>query len=262
MSVRKTHLLFDSNIGQTKPESIVNTDTICPFCCREQLEDVIAGDGPILLIKNKYPVLVDAFQTVIIETDECNAELSTYPKEHLYKVIAFGIRKWQEMIQSGEFASVIFYKNHGPNSGGTIRHPHMQIVGLRDIDYTENIGDESFHGIMVHQNKGVQLNLSTKPKNGFFEFNIKIDDLAQLNQMADYIQTVAHYLLNHFHKGCKSYNLFFYQLRGQILAKVVPRFVTSPLFIGYSIPQVSNRAEEVVKEIQRIYFKEVTSHQK
>ncbi len=150
---------------------------------------------------------------------------------------------------------MIFYKNHGPNSGGTIRHPHMQIVGLKDIDYTENIGDESFHGIMVHQNKGVQLNLSTKPKNGFFEFNIKINNLTQLHQMADYIQTVAHYLLNHFHKGCKSYNLFFYQLKGQIFAKVVPRFVTSPLFIGYAIPQVSNRAEEVVKEMQRIYFK-------
>lgn len=255
MSVRKTHLLFDSNIGQTKPESIVNTDAICPFCCREQLEDVIDSDGPILLIKNKYPVLVDAFQTVIIETDECKAELSTYPKEHLYKVIAFGIKKWQEMITSGEFASVIFYKNHGPNSGGTIRHPHMQIVGLKDINYNENIGDESFQGIIIHQNNGVELNLATKPKNGFFEFNVKINDLKQLNQMADYIQIMTHYLLNHFHKGCKSYNLFFYQLRGQILVKVVPRFVTSPLFIGYSIPQVSNRAEEVVQEIQEIYFK-------
>jgi hypothetical protein len=72
--------------------------------------------------------------------------------------------------------------------------------------------------------------------------------------MADYIQIVAHYLLNNFYKGCKSYNLFFYQLEGRILVKVVPRFVTSPLFIGYSIPQVSNRAEEVVKEIQELYF--------
>ncbi len=254
MSVRKTHLLFDSNIGQTKPESIVNTSAICPFCCREQLEDIIASDGSILLIKNKYPVLVDAFQTVIIETDECNAELSTYPKEHLYKLIAFGMEKWQEMLHSGEFASVIFYKNHGPNSGGTIRHPHMQIVGLKDIDYAENIGDESFYGILIHENAGVQLNLATKPKNGFFEFNIRIDDLQQLNQMADYIQIIAHYLLNHFHKACKSYNLFFYQLQGRILAKVVPRFVTSPLFIGYSIPQISNRAQEVVEEIQKIYF--------
>jgi galactose-1-phosphate uridylyltransferase len=255
MSASKTHLTFDSNIGQTKPESIVNTHAICPFCCREELQDVIASEGAILLIKNKYPVLVDAFQTVIIETDECNGELSTYTKEHLYKVIAFGITKWQEMIQSGEFTSVIFYKNHGPCSGGTIRHPHMQIVGLKNIDYTHNIGEESFHGIIIHQQSGVELNLAIKPKNGFFEFNVRIKDLKNINQMADYIQIIAYYLLNQFHKACKSYNLFFYQLDGQILAKIVPRFITSPLFIGYSIPQVSNRAEEVVQEIQELYFK-------
>lgn len=257
MSTSKTHLTFDSNIGQTKPESIVNTSAICPFCCREQLKDIIASDGVILLIKNKYPVLVDAFQTVIIETDECDGELSTYPKEHLYKVIAFGIKKWQEMIDSQEFSSVIFYKNHGPFSGGTIRHPHMQIVGLKNIDYTNNIIDESFQGIVIDKKNGVELNLATKPKNGFFEFNVKIADLQYLNQMADYIQTIAHYLLNHFHKACKSYNIFFYQLNGKIFAKVIPRFVTSPLFIGYSIPQVSSRAEEVVKEIRDIYFGDV-----
>jgi len=256
MSVRKNYLIFDSNIGKIKPENIINTNARCPFCCREQLTGIIASDGPILLIKNKYPVLLDTFQTVLIETYECNAELSTYSKEHLYKVIGFGIKKWQEMIHSGEFASVIFYKNYGPYSGGTIRHPHMQIVGLKDVDYTKNISAESFQGFVIHHSNGVELNLAKKPKNGFFEFNVRLDNLASIHQMADYIQIIIHYLLHHFHKRCKSYNLFFYQIKGQILAKVVPRFITSPLFIGYSLPQVSNRAREVVKEIQSIYFPE------
>jgi len=256
MSVRKNYLIFDSNIGKNKPETIVHTDVVCPFCCREQLTDIIASDGPLLLIKNKYPVLIDTFQTVLIETYECNAELSTYSKEHLYKVIEFGVKKWQEMIQSGEFTSVIFYKNHGPYSGGTIRHPHMQIVGLKDVDYTNNISMSSFQGIVIHEQHGVELNLAAEPKNGFFEFNISLGHLQFLHQMADYIQIVVHYVLHHFHKSCKSYNLFFYQLEGRILVKIVPRFITSPLFIGYSLPQVSSRAGEVVEEIQKIYFAE------
>ncbi len=254
MSVRKTYLIFDSNIGQKKPENIINTDAICPFCHREELTDIIASDGPILLIKNKYPVLVNTVQTVLIETYDCHSDLSLYTKEHLYKVIGFGMEKWQEMIHSGEFSSVLFYKNYGPYSGGTIRHPHMQIVGLKDIDYTSNIDIESLQGFIIHERLGVELNLSQEPKNGFFEFNVRLSSLENLNQMADYIQIVIHYLLNHFHKNCKSYNLFFYQLNNKISAKIVPRFVTSPLLIGYSIPQVSNRATEVVKEIQKIYF--------
>ena len=132
----------------------------------------------------------------------------------------------------------------------------MQIVGLKDIDYTHNISAESFQGFIIHKQNGAQLNLAEKPKNGFFEFNVRLDYLKSLNQMADYIQIVIHYLLHHFHKNCKSYNLFFYQIAGQIWAKVVPRFITSPLLIGYSLPQVSNRAREVVKDIQRIYFTE------
>ncbi|WP_429877890.1 DUF4931 domain-containing protein [Fictibacillus sp. NRS-1165] len=32
---------------------------------------------------------------------------------------------WKKSIQSGHYQFVIFFKNHGPYSGGTLRHPHM-----------------------------------------------------------------------------------------------------------------------------------------
>jgi len=254
MPIRKKYLIFDSHIGSNKPENIINKDAMCPFCCREQLADIIEREGSILLIKNKYPVLLNTLQTILIETDECSSELSTYPKEHLYKVIRFGITKWQEMIDSGEYASVIFYKNYGPCSGGTIRHPHMQIVGLYDVDYTENISVEHFEGEIIDKRDGIELNLAKQPNNGFFEFNIRLAHLQQIDQMADYIQIVTHYLLHHFHKGCNSYNLFFYQIEGEIMVKVIPRFIVSPLVVGYSIPYVFNRIREIVKEVQDIYF--------
>lgn len=252
--MRTTHLYFNSLIGSQKPENISNKNNACPFCDRSSLSDIIDQDGDIILLKNKYPVLEDSLQTVIIETADCDSELSLYSKQHLYQLIGFGIRHWLAMESDPAFASVIFYKNHGPYSGGTIRHPHMQIVGLHSIDYRPQIKPDYFLGVPIHSKAGVTLNLSTQPRIGFFEFNIIGDTLEQLTQTADYIQTAAHYILNHFHKHCKSYNLFFYHIDGKVVVKLTPRFVTSPLFIGYAIPQLPSRLCEVVDEVRNIYF--------
>ncbi|SDF52422.1 DUF4931 domain-containing protein [Sporolituus thermophilus] len=250
-----THLAFDTWLSRLKPENIINRETKCPFCDRSSLVGVLAEQGPILLIKNKYPVLQDAFQTVLIETDHCDAELSTYPQDHLYAVIRFGVENWLNMEKSGEFKSVLFFKNHGPLSGGTIRHPHMQIVGLKNIDYRRNISADQFEGLIVHRDGGVEFNISTKPRVGFFEFNVILHDFDRLDAMADAIQTAAHYILNGFHKNCTSYNLFFYHFAGRIWVKIVPRFVMSPIFVGYAIPQVSTHLEEVVQDIKNRYYR-------
>ncbi|MCE5286281.1 MAG: DUF4931 domain-containing protein [Pelosinus sp.] len=250
----KDQLVFDTNIGQTKPITILHNEG-CPFCNRQQLSGILAEDYPIIYLANKYPVLKDTMQTVIIETDDCNGELSLYPKDHLYKLLRFGMTKWHEMMDMKEFKSVLFYKNHGPYSGGTIRHPHMQIVGLKQVDYTENIRIDSFNGCVIDKVSGVELNIAEQPQIGLFEFNIKIKDMAELERMADYLQIMAHYLLNNFHKWCNSYNIFFYYLEEQTFVKIMPRFVTSPVFVGYGIPQVSSRIHEVRREIGEKYFK-------
>lgn len=250
----ETHLYFNSLIGSQKPESIINKQTACPFCDREALADVIDQDGDILLVRNKYPVLEDTFQTVLIETSDCDSELSIYSKDRLNRVVQFGIRHWLAMENDPSFTSVIFYKNHGPYSGGTIRHPHMQIVGLKNIDYHPHIKPTYFVGETIDEQHGVSLNLSTLPRIGFFEFNIIGDTLNQLEQTADYMQIVAHYMLNHFHRNCKSYNIFFYHIDGKAAIKLTPRFVTSPLFIGYAIPQLPSRLTSVVSEVRSLYF--------
>ena len=253
MTARHTHLVFDSQIGGTKPVTVVDVGHKCPFCNRDELTGVIAADGPLLLITNKYPVLQETFQTVLIETEDCAGELSLYPKDHLYRLIRFGTRNWLDMIAGGEFTSVLFFKNHGPNSGGTICHPHMQIVGLRHIDYTANIPPESLAGSVISANGGVTLSIADKPLIGFVELNVRLSDLGQIDRMADYLQICAHYLLNHFNRHCNSYNIFFYHIDGQITAKVMPRFVTSPIFVGYAIPQLSTRIPDIVADLRKIY---------
>jgi len=246
-------LEFNTYLGQQKPESIVNRDARCPFCDRKNLKEILAEKGPILLIKNKYPVLEDTLQTVLIETQGCQGDLSNYPKDHLYNVISFGVEKWLEMEKSKDFKSVLFFKNHGPKSGGTIFHPHMQIVGLKKVDYRDTLKMELFEGLVIAKKNQVELNISTKPRVGFFEFNIILDDLNNIEQMADFIQISVDYVLHHFNKNCESYNLFFYEFNNRIIAKIIPRFITSPIYIGYAIPQVSNRANEIIREFQKIY---------
>ncbi|WP_286229577.1 DUF4931 domain-containing protein [Neobacillus mesonae] len=249
------HLHFNTSIGAKKPESIRNKEAACPFCARDELTNIIDVDEPIILLKNKYPVLENAYQTVLIESDDCHGDLSTYPKEHLHKLFRFGIEHWLDLEASGIYRSVIFFKNHGPLSGGSIAHPHMQIVGLEDIDYKETAVPEMFEGIVIaEEENGPRFTLSTKPRVGFYEFNIEMTDACYQERFAEYLQIAVHYILNHFPFKANSYNVFFYHIYGNIYAKVVPRFVTTPLYIGYGLPQVPNNLEWMAEELSRIYF--------
>lgn len=250
----RTHLVFDTDIGRQKPENIVQREEACPFCDRRRLAGVLAEEGPVLWLENKYPVFPDAYQTVLVESYTCNEELSTYVPEHLHAVIGFGLRQWRELRRSGQFRSVLFFKNHGPSSGGSMRHPHMQIVGLHDLDYRERLTPEAFLGVPIYENQGVEVNLSTYPRVGFFEFNVRLREERLLAPFADSIQAVAHYILHHFHKHCTSYNLFFYECAGAVWAKLMPRFALSPVYVGYGIPQVSSQVEEVAQMVQKLYF--------
>nr|WP_092074101.1 DUF4931 domain-containing protein [Dendrosporobacter quercicolus]NSL47762.1 DUF4931 domain-containing protein [Dendrosporobacter quercicolus DSM 1736]SDM77484.1 Galactose-1-phosphate uridylyltransferase [Dendrosporobacter quercicolus] len=249
------HLKFNLNIGKQKPESIINTTATCPFCDRANLQGIIAEDGPILLVKNKYPVLEGTDQTVLIETEECHSELSLYAREHLHQLFRFGIARWQEMERCPDYQSVIFFKNHGPFSGGTIRHPHMQIIGLKTIDYTDSVCPEQFTGLVIDSVNGVELNLSTKPRIGFFEFNVIMDAGRHIDQLADYVQLVIKYILKNFHRTRGSYNLFFYRIDHSIAVKIMPRFIISPLFVGFDIPQISNQLDDMVLDFQNQYLR-------
>ena len=252
--MKNSHLHFDTSIGVKKPESIRNKLQACPFCAREELTDLIEVDGPIILLKNKYPVLENAYQTVLIETDDCHGELSTYELPYLHKLLQFALRNWLELDRTGKYESVILYKNYGPLSGGTIAHPHMQIIGLNDINYKENIAEEVFEGIVIEEKDGVRLTLSTKPKVGFYEFNIDMDDSSYNETFGEHLQKTVHYILNNFPFKASSYNLFFHHYNRRIYVKIVPRFVTTPLYIGYGIPQVPNNLHWMADDIKSKYF--------
>jgi hypothetical protein len=253
-----TLLTFQTHIGKQKPETIRNRENPCPFCQPQITEQLIEQDGPILWVENKYPVLKDTYQTVLIETDQCDSELSLYGKAHLHRLFRFGIRRWLDMEQSGEYRSVIYLKNHGPLSGGTIAHPHSQIIGLKHVDCMQQVRPEHFMGVQIDSWQGMEFNVSTHPRSGFVELNASAPagEEPAWTGLADYVQIAAHFVLNHYHAACTSYNLFFYHIDDRIWVKIIPRFVTSPMYIGYSIAQVADHVMEIAGKVRELYFHE------
>lgn len=70
------HLTFRAHIGIQKPETILNRAGACPFCDLAGLENILEQRGPMLWLENKYPVLKEAYQTLLIETNVCDSELA------------------------------------------------------------------------------------------------------------------------------------------------------------------------------------------
>jgi hypothetical protein len=245
---------FNITLGQTKPENIINRDNACPFCDRKHLTHIIDSCDDLLLIENKYNVLENAYQTVLIESHFCDIDIPQYSLAHMQKLLRFGIKHWFSMIDSGKYKTVLFFKNHGPLSGGTIRHPHMQIIGLKSLDDHLMYDADEFQGLVIDATNGVELNISTNPRIGFSEFNIVTNDNSKIDTIAYYVQVAVDYTMLHFNQRCQSYNLFFYLIDGRIHVKVMPRFATSPLFIGYNIRLRSNNLPLIVEEFHRLYF--------
>jgi ATP adenylyltransferase/5',5'''-P-1,P-4-tetraphosphate phosphorylase II len=250
----KNYLQFNRNIAKQKPSDLNDQKDTCPFCNLKNQEDIIDEINNIKLVRNIYPVFDNAFMTVLIEHEGCELNLSTYPDHHRDDVIAFGIRKWKEMLNDLRFKSVIFYKNHGVFSGGSLNHSHMQLVGLYEIDCMENIKPKHFEGLLIHQGIDTKLNVSTTPLIGVHEFNIEVSIDRDSKELSKYIQITTNYILNHLNKAGKSYNLFFYRYEDKIVVKVVSRRITSPYIHGYLLPQVPVDLSHMVSEIQGLYF--------
>jgi hypothetical protein len=253
-----TYMRFRTSIAREKPTTHGNTDTACPFCDRETIRRegvVLSEQEPFMLIENKFQTLEKAYQMVLVETRTCDeGDISTYSSGYLHDLMRFAVTQWLDIEKSGKYRSVAFFKNHGVHAGGSIYHPHMQIVGLEEVDYREHVQPENFTGLVIDNKPGVELNLSRRPLSGFTEFNVLLDDFAQIDTMADYIQKSANFILTHMNRRYSSYNLFFYLMDGKIRAKIILRAPASPYFIGYSIVQIPNNQQEVVDRFQSLYF--------
>ncbi|MBR6014257.1 MAG: DUF4931 domain-containing protein [Selenomonadaceae bacterium] len=250
---------FNTDVGKTKPENIVNKNNSCPFCDVEKLTDIIDTDGDIIFLKNKYNVIENADQFVLIEGADCYSDMPKYSREHMHRVIKMGVKHWKKLLNSGKYEEVLFFKNFGPMSGGTIRHPHMQIVGFPKLNSELLFDVEELQGLVIAKKNGVELNISNCPRVGFGELNIIVEGGGSLETLADFLQIGVHYLMNHFRKNLQSYNIFFYRRDEKIFAKMMPRFATSPYFVGYNIHFLPRNIYQIAEEVKKIYFSDSPS---
>lgn len=227
---------FNLAIGKKKPYS--SKGNPCPFCVPGSLSQVLERRGDMIWCMNKYPVFHGTWPTVLIETAEHNSELSQYNPEKLHDVIRFGMEKWLKTEKQPDFKSVIYFRNFGPHSGGSQRHPHSQIIGLYEYDYRDNIATENFLGSLIYEDEDCYVTLSDYPICSMAEFNISLKKDGDIPHFADAIQHIARFVLYDFPIPCDSYNLFFYHLKSHIRAKIFPRYIASPLYMGYRITQV------------------------
>ena len=243
-------LVFDVMQAKGKPDDNRRPGTDCPFCDVDGLTGILKREDDRIWLMNKFNTLRDTEQTVLIETADHDADIATYEPAQLHAVMRFALGCWQEMIASGRFKSVLMYKNMGPLSGGSLTHPHMQIVGLVHEDGYAALDERNFEGIDVWDKGRVRVTISTEPIMGFFEINVSApqgiashDDARDRNDtdlFADAVQTAVRYVLNEHHGGkATSYNLFFYHVGNRTVAKVLPRWVVSPYYVGYRLPQVN-----------------------
>ena len=218
--IENAPLVFINRVARHKPENIRHTDGYCPFCHPETLENILRQDGERIWLVNKYRTLADTMQTIVVESGDHEGDFSNYSAEESEAVLRFSLECWGQMLRDRRYRSVLMYKNYGPLSGGSIRHPHLQIVGLTKKDGYERVPANAFGGVEVLRDGGRELSLSTHPLMGFMETNASVpetsDDAlvapADVAWLSEAIRKLVRFLLESYHgHGCTSYNLFFYR---------------------------------------------------
>lgn len=250
-------ITYNISVGSEKPHS--GHQRVCPFCHPEALTDILETQGDIIWLMNKFPVFEKTSPTVIVETADHNSGLTAYSKEKLREVVSFGLSRWLQLEKDPRFKSVIYFRNYGPDSGGSQRHPHSQIIGLEDYDYRDNVNEENFMGEKIHEDDDCYATISSYPISGMGEFNVTMHPDGCPDGFADTIQTLARFILQDFPLPCTSYNIFFYHVKRRIHAKIFPRYSASPLYMGYRITHVMDeKNQERMKELLRTdqYFGE------
>lgn len=248
-------IYFDRRVNNKKPSTLRNKKIDCPFCDRSQLAGIIDEQEDIILTKNKYSTLENADMFVLIESNVCESDMHTYSLTKIEELLTYGLNKWQELEDSKKYKSVAYFKNKGLHSSGTIKHPHMQFIGFRDQDCMNSISLENLEGHDVIIDELVPFNLSTTPLTSFLEINLRIP--SDMKKFARTVSFLADYMEEIYWGDSACYNFFFYKIDNQRYLKIIPRYPTSAITIGYDICQIykPDQLAEYEQMIKQSYAK-------
>lgn len=248
------YIRYKTQTKKHKP-NLYNQEVACPFCDRESLklqDRIIKETSDYLIVGNKYPVMDDALQTVIIEHKQCEEHIGSYSLEYLTGLLEFSLDYYDELNESGEYQSVCWFKNYGSYSGGSVPHSHMQIIAFEHNDYLDQISEKDFVGEVVWSIDDIlEVNISHRPRSEFYEFNFLLKRRDRLDVLANYLQKTVRFVLEDLNTEFRSYNLAFFVEENGLKVKLLPRKIVNlmPLVFGLhfvpdNIPEVSQRLRD------------------
>jgi hypothetical protein len=247
-----THIIYKTNVGKNKPNTLINKDFKCPFCDRESLKKegrILRETNDFLIVENKYPVIENSYPAVVVEHNSCDEHIGTYSIDYLTRLLNFCLDYYEDLKKTDSYESIAFFKNHGIFSGGSIQHPHMQIIGFND-SYKENIKDSDYEGVTILSNELIEWNFSDKPKSEFFEINLILKNKRQIESFAFCLQKSVNFILEVLNRKYQCYNLAFLIEEDCIKVKVISRGPTSILLLGFGIHQTPNNLEELASQLR------------
>jgi UDPglucose--hexose-1-phosphate uridylyltransferase len=131
----------------------------CPFCPGneeldlERLRLPAGGDWQVRVVRNKYPAVAEAGDPVR-QVDGLNCSLTgvgyhevvvesrlhtTCPALQPAAALELTLQAFQlrgvAMRHDRRMAQILYFENHGPQAGSSLRHPHAQVVALPVVPY-------------------------------------------------------------------------------------------------------------------------------
>lgn len=251
----KYSIALNTQNSKNKPNTVVNGAVSCPFC--DDRKPLIVKDGLMLEDKgqmfwagNKFPLLEDTYQTLIVETNKCGESLATYSLDYAKQLFNFIFKCRDKLIQTNKYKEVIFFKNHGLHSDSSIAHSHSQLIGLHNMSYDYQEIEDSIEGPMVYHNEDFLVTVSKVPRAEFYEFNVVWSKEDNSQQYVEWVQTLIKYLAVFKGGRFNSYNLVFHETNTKNIIKVVPRKPNSIYYVGFGIRQTPVDTEQVADEIK------------
>lgn len=147
-------------------------DHDCPFCPGNEtaLPGIIAEtrikappNWAVRVIPNKFPALnheatVDArcseghralggygFHEVIIESPRHDADLASMTDGDIEAVVRAYRDRSKDLLARPRIEAVVLFRNHGPQGGASLSHPHAQVVALAFVPPTLALAAEWSH---------------------------------------------------------------------------------------------------------------------
>jgi len=252
----KYSIILNTAASKNKPNTVVSKTGVCPFC--DDRKPLISQDGLMLedrgkmfWAENKFPLLENTYQTLIVETNNCGESFATYDLKYATELFKFIFECRDKMLNMNKFKEVIFFKNHGVYSDSSISHSHSQLVGLKEQTYSHSEIEGSLEGPIVFKNSKLRVTVSSIPRAEFYEFNVVWNKEHADDEYVYWVQGLIKYLSIFKNGKFTSYNLVFHETSTENIIKVVPRKPNSIYYIGFGIRQTPNDITQIAEEIRQ-----------